>query len=237
METSSIGAANAAYAYNPAVTGASTGGEDFASLLSSQMTADEATAATTTGADEAALNAYNPGQVTAYSLESGDAAETAAGEETAATGEKPGYPAEVGQEWVPKGMQFYDSVYGRWVDDDIPHRFNENGDLEYCYEGEWYLDVAVRHRMVYTNGEEEMAVEVSEGTENAEGADAEVDLLAEGGEAAGEDMASFSIDEYFNEVLGMWKIFNLPSRTNEEGLREYYWGDAWRPDTWQHRTA
>ncbi|MFZ5585818.1 MAG: hypothetical protein ACOZHQ_07810 [Thermodesulfobacteriota bacterium] len=231
METSSIGAASAAYAYSPAVTGASTGGEDFASLLSSQMTADETTAATTTGADEAALNAYNPGQVTAYSLESGETAETAAGEETAATGAKPGYPAEVGQEWVPKGMQFYDSVYKRWVDDDIPHRFNENGDLEYYYEGQWYLDVAVRHRMVYTNGEEEIAVDVSEGEEG------EASLLAEGEEAAGEELASLSIDEYFNEVLGMWKIFNLPSRTNEEGLREYYWGDAWRPDVWQHRTA
>lgn len=250
METSSVSSTSTAYTYTPAVSSSSDSGDDFAALLNSQMTDDEAaTGSTSATTGEEALNAYNPGQVTAYNLESEETAasgETASGEEAAATeetadsGEKPGYPAEVGQEWTPKGMQFYDTTFNRWVDDDIPHRFNEDGDLEYCYEGEWYMDVAVRHRMVYTNGEEEMAVEVSEGAQSAE-ADAEATAgetdLAEGETTGEEDVASFSLDEYYNEVLGTWKIFNLPSRTNDDGEREYYWGDSWRADTWEHRTA
>lgn len=241
METSSVSSTSTAYNYTPAVSSSSDSGDDFAALLSSQLTDNEtASGANATSSGEEALNAYNAGQVTAYNLESEETAsgeEAAATEETADSGEKPGYPAEVGQEWTPKGMQFYDTTFNRWVDDDIPHRFNENGDLEYCYEGEWYLDVAVRHRMVYTNGEEEMAVEVSEGTESAtaEGETAETaDLAAASDE---EEVASFSLDEYYNEVLGTWKIFNLPTRTNEDGEREYYWGDSWRADTWEHRTA
>lgn len=255
METSSVTATSAAYSYNPAVaTSSDTSGDDFASLLNSQMTSDGTGSTTGTSATtgEEALTAYNPGQVTAYNLDSSATDETASGEEVAAgeetteSGEKPGYPAEVGQEWVPKGMQFYDTVFGRWVDDDIPHRFNENGDLEYNYEGEWYLDVAVRHRMVYTNGEEEIAVDVSEGTQTAEteggeGADAATlaagETTAEDELASTEEVASFSVDEYFNAVLGTWKIFNLPSRTSDTGEREYYWGDSWHADNYEHRTA
>lgn len=187
-------------------------------------TTEDASATGATGAASTAGDAASS---------SGETSETSQSDETASTGNK-GYPSEVWQEWTPVGMQFYDETTGQWVDDDIPHRLNADGDLEYQWQGEWYKDTAVRHRMVFANGETQ---EVDESGEATAGGDATAS--AEGTETSDAETtdSGTSPEEYFNETLQSWKLFNFPSRTNPDGTREYYWADAWHEDDWQHRSA
>lgn len=254
MDTSAISGTSSASTY-VATTGGATSSTDFASILASQTAGgDGAAGASGASPGDEALKSYSAGQVTAYALQSeassGEAAETAeaaAGSgEAEATGETQesteteassggaGFPAEPGSEWTPSHMQFYDAVYGRWVDDNIPHRINENGDLEYQFEGEWYLDVAVRHRLLDESGNV-LAYMDENGNPIQEGEELALAAEGEGSEGEGSEALSFQVDEYFNEVLQAWKVFNFPSRVSDDGQREYYWADAWHVDNWQHR--
>ncbi|MBI5523641.1 MAG: hypothetical protein HY910_13520 [Desulfarculus sp.] len=224
-DTSTVDAAEkglTAYSPGQVTAYALTGGSEGAGVLTETDGATESTETTAT--------------TSASSTSEGEAA--AEGEESSETSASSGagYPAEPGSEWTPGHMQFYDEVFGRWVDDNIPHRINESGDLEYQYEGEWYLDVAVRHRILDDEGNviafmDESGNPIKEGAE--EGLVAEGEGETTEGEAA--QTYSFQVDEYFNEVLQAWKVFNFPERVNESGQREYYWADAWHVDNWQHR--
>lgn len=207
-----------------------TASESDGSQASQEVAATGDASATTTEDAGATGAASTAGDAAASS---GETSETSESDETASTGNK-GYPSEVWQEWTPVGMQFYDETTGQWVDDDIPHRLNADGDLEYQWQGEWYKDTAVRHRMVFANGETQEVDESGEAT-----AGGEATASAEGTETSDAETtdSGTSPEEYFNETLQSWKLFNFPSRTNPDGTREYYWADAWHEDDWQHRSA
>jgi hypothetical protein len=129
--------------------------------------------------------------------------------------------------WTPSGMQFYDELSGQWIDDNIPHRINENGDLEYNWEGNWYLDTATRHRMMVDGEYVEVDGEASEG-ESTQTASAQTTL---------DESGPFEAEYYYNADLAQWKIFNFPTREDEEGNKEYYWQDQWWTDNWDHDYA
>ncbi len=205
-----------------------------------------------TSAEQLALASYDAGQVTAYALSqsseeavaesettaAAETSETSSSEETA-EGEGAGDAALAGgagwpgdgtkmAEWIPSGMQFYDELTGQWVNDDIPHRINDNGDLEYCWEGQWFLDTAVSHRMADAGSQSETAA--AQGTEA-------------GGETGGDATASldgggpYEVQYYYNADLAQWKLFNFPTRASEDGTSQYYWQDQWWTDNWDHNYA
>ncbi len=178
--------------------------ESFSSVLSSQLASDESAAETSgDGSEELLLTSYSSGQQAAYEVD---------------LYQYQGWPAAAGQEWTPTNMSFYDEATGQWTEDNIPHRINENGELEYQWEGEWYLDTAVRHRVATSDSE-------TEGDSGAEG-QVTISLDANG---------PFTDEEYYNATLGDWRLFNLPYRETEYGEREYYWGDQWWQATWEYR--
>lgn len=230
-----------------ASSGSSSGGGEFDAILASQMGDEGQTASTASaGAAEQALASYDSGQQAAYALgqeedstseaayaaaeseESAAAEESAEGEEIVATGGA-GWPGDgtYMAEWHPSGMQFYDELTGQWIDDNIPHRINETGDMEYYWEGNWYMDTATRHRMLVEGEYVEVEGEAAEG-EASQSASAAYTL---------EDGGPFATEYYYNADLGQWKIFNFPTRENEDGTREYYWQDQWWSDGWDHDYA
>jgi hypothetical protein len=125
-------------------------------------------------------------------------------------------------------MQFYDELSGQWVDDNIPHRLNSDGQLEYQWEGQWYLDSAVRHRVATDDG----ATQTAEGETTTDGSTSETSAAY-----SLEGDGPFTSEEYYNTALGDWKTFNLPYRENDDGSRDYYWNDQWWADSFDHRSA
>lgn len=130
--------------------------------------------------------------------------------------------------WTPSGMQFYDELTGQWIDDDIPHRINENGDMEYNWEGSWYLDTATRHRMMVDGEYVEVGGEGSGDGSSSQSATAQTTLDSSG---------PFDPQYYYNADLGQWKMFNFPTRESADGGKEYYWQDQWWTDNWNHDYA
>lgn len=222
-----------------ASAGASSGSGEFDAILAGQLS-DETQSSSSSGdsaAEQAALASYDSGQQIAYALsqESGEstsaaaaAEETGAEEETAAAGGA-GWPGDGAYmaEWTPGGMQFFDELTGQWIDDNIPHRINENGDMEYYWEGNWYMDTATRHRMLVDGEYVEVEGETAE-TEASQSASAATTL---------EESGPFEPEYYYNTDLGQWKLFNFPTRENEDGAKEYYWHNQWWADNWDHNYA
>jgi hypothetical protein len=135
-------------------------------------------------------------------------------------------------------MQFFDESTGQWVDDNIPHRVTDNGDLQYYADGEWHQDTAVKHRMVDDNGNAIAMVD-----ENGNPISSDTASPASSGDATQTASTSSSSDAapsaevYFNEALQTWKLYNLPEATDQNGNRMYYWGDSWHTASWQHHDA
>lgn len=226
-------------------TSASAAEQALSAYSSGQVTAYALTSEGTDGTNTdtaleetaASTEAASASSTTSGSSESGDTSST---EETTASAEGAGFPAEVNAEWTPSHMQFYDEATGKWMDDNIPHRVTDNGDLQYYADGEWHADTAVKHRMVDDNGnpialvdengdpitsEETASSETTASdTEGGESADSSADLVGQA-------------EVYFNAALQNWKLYNLPDAVDKDGKRVYFWGDSWHADNWQHQNA
>lgn len=191
----------------------------------SETTSTSETAASTTTSEET-----NSGEESAGVGEGGEVDDTEeVDEEEVMVASGAGWPGDgtYMASWTPNGMQFYDELTGQWIDDNIPHRLNESGDLEYYWEGGWYADTATRHRML-VDGE---YVEVGgEGTTDGS------TQTASGGTTLDES-GPFDPEYYYNADLGQWKLFNFPTRESQDGGQEYYWMDQWWTDSWDHNYA
>ncbi len=172
---------------------------------------------------------------------SGDTSSTSGTEEsseTSASSDSAGFPAEVNAEWTPSHMQFFDESTGKWMDDNIPHRVTDNGDLQYYADGEWHQDTAIKHRMVDENGNPIALVDENgnpisgDATTASTGTDGTTDTSNQTSQDA-----IPTADIYFNQVLQTWKLCNLPEAVDQNGNRLYYWGDSWHSDGWQHHDA
>jgi hypothetical protein len=255
VDTSAISGSSAASTYVATSGGTSDASSDFASILASQTTGTDSSASTASGSAEQALNAYSAGQVTAYALQAqsastdtvaeetaaaSESSETSESQETSATSEGAGYPAEVNAEWTPGRMQFYDEATGKWMDDNIPHRISENGDLQYYADGEWHLDAAIKHRMVDENGNPIAMVDAEGNPIGASEEEAQVSAEGEavsGEEAAASEDTAPQAEVYFNAALQSWKLYNLPDAVDKDGKRVYFWGESWHSDAWEHASA
>lgn len=213
-------------------------------VASAAATASDSTDSTdSTGTSEASTAVSGSAASTAATEESGSitSTTTAAGGTTeessetsteesgaAAATTTDGWPAEALAEWTPSNMQFYDELSGQWVDDNIPHRLNSDGQLEYQWEGQWYLDSAVRHRI----STDDATTQTAEGETTTDGSTSETSAAY-----SLEGDGPFTSEEYYNTALGDWKTFNLPYRENDDGSRDYYWNDQWWADSFDHRSA
>lgn len=175
----------------------------------------------------------------ASSSASSESAETSESESTGETAaaEGAGFPAEVNSEWTPGHMQFFDESTGQWMDDNIPHRITDNGDLQYYADGEWHQDTAVKHRMVDENGNAIAMVDEEGNPITSDTASTGEGTSSEGAQTASSSEAAPSAEVYFNEALQTWKLYNLPGATDQNGNRMYYWGDSWHTASWQHHDA
>ncbi len=236
--TSTSAADQALSAYSPgqvtayALTSDGTAGTstDTAVKESSATTATTGTTGTTTGTTS-----------TSSSGDTSSSSGTEGSSETSASSDSAGFPAEVNAEWTPSHMQFFDESTGKWMDDNIPHRVTDNGDLQYYADGEWHQDTAIKHRMVDENGNPIALVDANgnpisgDATTASTSTDGTTGTTGTSNQTSQDAIPTAGI--YFNQALQTWKLFNLPETVDQNGNRLYYWGDSWHSDGWQHHDA